>query len=311
MHKSIENDLSHLIPELQQRGIEIRSQEEIPWGVQLRLLKNSEQLVLNIYFSEKKGLSKVLGGKRESALYQELTAIIGFSERKTGAALPLHDWQHWCGSDECGKGDYFGALVVAAFAMSSSDLPRLQALGIQDSKRLKDPQIKEIAKQLYSEFPSAISCIVLKPTKYNEIYANMKSQGKNLNDLLAWQHSSVISELYARIPGLEGALVDQFSPSKKVHKLLKTKLPLLPVIERTGAEADMAVAAASIVARYQFVQTQEAMRRYYKLEFPFGANARVKKTAEEFISKYGFRRLGEAAKLHFVTTSQISQKSFL
>ncbi|HRY83745.1 MAG TPA: ribonuclease HIII [Candidatus Cloacimonadota bacterium] len=311
MHKLIENEVSHLIPDLERHGIGISSQTEIPWGLQLRLHKDAEQVVLNVYYSEKKGLSRVLGGKRESALYQELSSLLDAGRGKPAASLPLHAWQHWCGSDECGKGDYFGALVVAAFAVSQADLPRLQALGIMDSKRLSDPQIKEIAKQLYSEFPSAISCIVLKPVKYNEIYANMKSQGKNLNDLLAWQHGTVLSELKSRIPGLEGALVDQFSPSKKVQKLLKTKLPLFSVIERTGAEADIAVAAASIVARYQFVQTHEAMRRYYKLDFPFGANSKVKKTAGEFIAKYGFKRLGEAAKLHFVTTGQLSQQSFL
>lgn len=311
MHKAIETELSHLIPVLRQHGFELGQSQEIPWGVQLRLSKAGVALVLNVYFSEKKGLSRVPGGKRDSSGFRELEAILCGTAATVETGLPLHDWRHWCGSDECGKGDYFGALVVAAFAVSEQDIPRLKALGIQDSKRIKDPQIKEIAKHLYSEFPLAISCLVLKPVKYNEIYANMKSQGKNLNDLLAWQHSTVITELYNRIEGLQGALVDQFSPSKKVQRLLKPRLPLFPVIERTGAEADLAVAAASIIARYQFVQTHEALRRYYKLEFPLGASSAVKKTAEEFISKYGFRRLGEAAKLHFVTTSQLSQQSFL
>ena len=311
MHKAIDEDLSHLLPLLHQHGIMISAQQEIPWGMQLRLSKNAEQAVLNIYFSEKKGLSRVLGGSNKSALYSEIQSILGQAGTQRQEKLPLHNWKHWCGSDECGKGDYFGALVVAAFVVEQEDVPRLRELGIQDSKRIKDPQIKEIAKQLYSEFPTRIECIVLKPLKYNEIYANMKNQGKNLNDLLAWQHSSAISNLYARTPELEGALVDQFSPSKKVARLLKTKLPLFPVVERTGAEADIAVAAASIIARYQFVQTHEAMRRYYKLDFPLGASKAVKVIAEQFLVKYGFKRLGEVAKLHFVTTSQINQQSFL
>lgn len=305
MHKAIEEYLAQLLPRFAQAGISITEQQDIPYGIQLRLLRGYEVSVLNLYFSAKKGISAVIGGRKDNSLREVLEGIIYTEKQVPDQSLRMHSWQHWCGSDECGKGDYFGALVVAGFSAYAEDHDRLRKLGVRDSKSLRDQQICETAKKLYSEFGKRIVCVVLKPAKYNEIYADMKRKGQNLNDLLAWQHSRVIQDQYTRDDSLEGALVDQFSKASKVRLAVKKKLPLFPVIERTGGEADVAVAAASIIARYQFLQSHEAMSNFYHIEFPLGASSKVKKIGEEFIRQYGAERLGEVAKLHFITTSQL------
>ncbi len=305
MDKHIDEYLAGLLPELAGRGIRVSAMREIAYGVQLRLECEGDSATLNVYYSEKRGLSKVLGASSGSQLKPVLEELCRVE--KTPQA-EFHSWDIWIGSDESGKGDYFGALVVAAFAMDRQYEGELRELGVMDSKRLKDPQIKTIAMQLYARFNSRIACIVIKPPKYNEIIADMKGNRQNLNDLLAWQHSTAILELLKQNPDAQGVLVDQFSTQKKVRKLLKNREIAIPVEERTGAEADVAVAAASIIARYQLIQNREAMNRFYGINFPFGAGNNVLKPAQAFVEKYGLKRLAEVAKLHFVTSIKVQQK---
>ena len=307
MHKQIGEYLAHLLPLTAGKGIQMVGEREIPYGVQVTLQRAADTCTLNVYFSVKKGISKLLGGKKTTALYTELSCMLNVGEPPS-QHLGMHQWQSWIGSDECGKGDYFGTLVVCAFAVDGTILPALKQMGIMDSKKLRDPQIISIAKKVYQLYPQRISCITLKPLKYNEIYRSMQTQKKNLNDLLAWQHSTVILELLAKHPATEGILVDQFSNSMKVKKAIMAKDIQVPVVERHGAEADIAVATASILARYQFLQALDAQSRFYKITFPKGAGSRIPLVAKEFIKQYGFNRLGEVAKLHFVTTNQLQQK---
>lgn len=305
MDKHIEEYLSHLEPELARLGIAVSSQREIPYGWQLNLHKESARATLNIYYSVKKGLSTVLGAKPDNPLHPLLEGLLHVKPQPVG---DLHGWERWIGSDECGKGDYFGALVVAAFAMDREIEPELRALGVADSKTLSDPQIKAIARELYTRFNPRIACIVIKPLRYNEIIADMQSRKKNLNDLLAWQHGTAILDLWSRFPALEGVLADQFSPRKAVREYLRGKEFPLPVEERHHAESDPAVAAASIVARYQFLQSREAMDKHYAMKFPLGSGKNVLKPARAFAEKFGWNRLAEVAKLHFVTSRQVQQR---
>jgi ribonuclease HIII len=177
-----------------------------------------------------------------------------------------------------------------------------------DSKLLKPADIKRIAMHLYRHHPQRISCIALKPIKYNELIASLKLEGRNLNHLLAWLHGTAILDLIKKQEQMQGVLVDQFSLYKRVQSYLKTKDCPLPCIERPGAEADPAVAAASIVARYQFVQAHEALRNHYRIDFPLGASKAVIGSAVEFCTRYGFTRLNEVAKLHFVTTAKVRER---
>ena len=305
MEKKLEEYLANFLPELAKRGIRIIDQRDINYGIQLTLNKEGQQSILNIYYSEKNGLSKVIGGK-ENALKAELKELI---KEKTESANRFHSWKSWIGSDECGKGDYFGALVVAAFAMDNDMLPDLLDWGVRDSKSLTRSQINDIAQKLYSNYPSRISCIMLKPIKYNEIIAEMQTQGKNLNDLLAWQHSTAILSLLDKIPHIQGILVDQFSRRQKVTRYLKKREITIPIEEKPKAEADPAVASASIIARYQFLQHRETMNNYYGMKFPLGSGKNVVEAAKIFADKYGWNRLAEVAKLHFITSRSVGQRS--
>jgi len=299
MDKHLESALAQLLPELARHGISVASRRELAYGLQLRLERDGQAATLNIYWSLKKGISQVLAGKPNS-LQADLEKLLN---RGAPASVgDFHTWERWIGSDECGKGDYFGALVVAAFALDTEKVDEIRSLGVLDSKKLTDLQVKGIAHSLYERFSDRIACVVIKPLRYNEIMADRQSRGENLNDLLAWQHGAAIMELLGRVPLVRGVLVDQFSLHKKVSKFLKTKEIGIPVEERPKAESDPAVAAASVIARYQFLQSRQAMDRHYKMSFPLGSGKNVLPPAQAFADKYGWNRLAEVAKLHFVTS---------
>jgi ribonuclease HIII len=302
MEKHIGEYLAWLMPELARQGIEIQDQNEIDYGWQLRLNNGEHSAVLNLYYSAKKGVSKVLAGK-ENPLKAQLHQLL--QQNSESGAASFHTWERWIGSDEAGKGDYFGPLVVAAFAMEREMEADLRSLGVMDSKRLADYSIKNIAHSLYERYPKNISCVVIKPLRYNEIIADMQTRGENLNDLLAWQHGKAIMELLEQVPNIRGILVDRFSHGKKVWKLLSGKEIGIPVEERVKAESDFAVAAASIIARYQFLQAKASMNQRYGIKFPLGSGKNVLEPARAFADKFGWERLAEVAKLHFVTSREV------
>ncbi|MBM4403945.1 MAG: ribonuclease HIII [Candidatus Cloacimonetes bacterium] len=342
MNERIEEYLADLMPELGKMGIQISDEREIMYGIQLRFYSNDKtgahtpragrkEVVLNIYYSAKKGVTTIVGGDAKSKLGLDIKHLLDRIQVRH-KPLPLHQWKSWIGSDECGKGDYFGALVGCAVAIDDGMLADLRAMRVIDSKLLSDIQIKAIAGKLYQKYRQRINCLVLKPVKYNELYDSFRAQGKNLNDLLAWLHYTLIRGLaersasyafstqkaqegnapsningFAPLPELDGVIVDQFSVSSKVQRLCQQKQLGIPVMERHHAEADPAVAAASILARYQFLQAHQEMREHYQIDFPLGASGSIAQPFKEFISRYSERRLNEVVKLHFKTTAKYLQ----
>jgi ribonuclease HIII len=304
MNKKIQEYLADLLPICAKEGLQMSNEREIPYGVQLELASGEASILLNVYYSEKKGISAVINSKSGNPLKTRLEKLLNLRPRET-ETIALHNWQHWVGSDETGKGDYFGPLVVCGFYLEEKDRAKLMKLGVCDSKKLKKEQIIAIAKNLYHDFPQSIECLVLKPQKYNELYANFANQKKNLNDLLAWCHSKILDSLIKRHGKIEGVFIDQFSHGKKASALLKKLHPDMAITERPDGERDLAVAAASIIARYQLLMSFQSMSSFYKIKFPMGASGAVKVSAQDFMTQYKKERLGEVAKLHFKTTAAL------
>jgi ribonuclease HIII len=300
MHKAIQAYLADLLPLCGKEGLQFSNEKEIAYGVQLEFADGKHTILLNVYHSAKKGLSTVISAKNNNPLKPRLESCLGIQSREE--IIPQHNWQHWVGSDECGKGDFFGPLIVCGFYLDGKDKEKLLKLGVSDSKKLKKDRINTIAKQLYHDFAPNVECLVLKPKKYNELYTSFAGQGKNLNDLLAWCHSKILDNLIKRHSVIEGVFIDQFSHARKASALLKKLHPDMQIMERPDGERDLAVAAASIIARYQLLQSFQSMTRFYKLKFPMGASQSVITAGKAFIAQYGKDRLSEVAKLHFRTT---------
>jgi ribonuclease HIII len=285
---------------LKNSDIHIESAKEINYGIQYRLTSENHKISLNIYFSEKKGISYVLGGSDDNPLKNRLKKMLGMQESET---IENKKWSCWLGTDESGKGDFFGPLVCAGFICKKVMINQLKGLGVADSKVLKEQDIKRIGKALQARFQPFIEIIILQPEKYNELYKNFSEQKKKLNELLAWMHVRILKNSYQKMQ-FEGVLIDKFTSERVIKNALKD-LPKIEMILQEKAESDVAVAAASILARYHFVNQMEKMEEKFQTKFPKGANKRVIDTAREFSQKYGKNRLNEVAKLHFKTYNEI------
>jgi len=204
----------------------------------------------------------------------------------------------WIGTDESGKGDYFGPLVVAGVLVNEQNLKQLSELGIQDSKKMADSTIQKVAPKIKQV--ANFSVVIINPAKYNELY----SKFKNLNTLLAWGHARAIENILEKTP-CEYALSDKFGNESLIKNALMKNGRSITLEQRTKAEDDLAVAAASVLARDEFVNRIKKFSLEYGLNLPKGASEEVLKQARLFVSKYGIEKLGNVAKLHFKTTDKV------
>ncbi len=202
------------------------------------------------------------------------------------------------GIDESGKGDYFGPLVIAAVHVTPELEPDLRLMEVRDSKRISDGRILEMAPDI--KLVCRHSIVAIGPERYNELYKKIK----NLNRLLAWGHARALENLLEQVP-CELAIADQFGDERFVLNALQDKGKRIRLIQRTKAESDLAVAAASILARAEFLLRLKRLSDDIGLPLPKGASSQVELAGRMVVKKLGQERLGTVAKLHFKTTRTV------
>jgi ribonuclease HIII len=203
------------------------------------------------------------------------------------------------GMDESGKGDYFGPLVVSAVHVDAESETRLLELRVQDSKQMSDTYMASIAGEIRALCPS--ETIVLDPAKYNELHGKFR----NLNRLLAWAHARALESVLGRVDS-PLAIADQFGDESYLEEALQERGKRIRLEQRPRAEADVAVAAASVLARVAFVARLRALSEQVGLGLPKGASdPAILTVAQSILAKGGRAALGKVAKLHFKTTKQV------
>ena len=208
------------------------------------------------------------------------------------------------GTDESGKGDYFGPMVIAGVLIDSTTETALKELGVKDSKTLTDKRCKELAVKIRHLLPGKYEEVEILPERYNQLYEQFKDEGKNLNHLLAWGHARAIESLLQK-GTCSHAIADQFGDENYIRSKLMEKGRKLQLIQLPKGERYIAVAAASILARDRFLSRMESFRDSYKLELPKGASGTVVNAAKQFIQTNGENSLGKIAKMHHKTTRAI------
>ena len=202
------------------------------------------------------------------------------------------------GTDESGKGDYFGPLVVAGVFVPDDQEEVLLELGVKDSKRVTDKRAQKLSDLIREGYTHSL--VVIGPEKYNELYAKFK----NLNKLLAWAHSRAIENILEEVP-CSLAITDQFGDERFVINALMTKGKNIELIQRPKAEEDMAVAAASILARTEFLRRMNILSQESGVDIPKGSSPRSEEVGVELVKTHGPEILNKVAKKHFKLTQRI------
>lgn len=202
------------------------------------------------------------------------------------------------GTDESGKGDYYGPLTVAGFFLPEGQEEVLLELGIRDSKKISDNRVRELSDLIRKGYIHTI--VAIGPEKYNELYTKLR----NLNRLLAWAHSRAIENVLEEVP-CTLAVTDQFGDRAFVLNALMKKGRNIDLIQKPKAEEDLAVAAASILARAEFLRRLYFLSQELGIDLPKGASGKTEEIGVELIQKFGIGILDKVAKKHFKITDRI------
>ena len=246
--------------------------------------KNVDKIVSD--FEEYMGISTVVSSNKLFTLPTSCQSSLDLNFSK------------YIGTDESGKGDFFGPLVVAGVYVDENLSERFIELGIKDSKKLDDSTIVKLSAHIRNSAPHSI--VVIMPEKYNELYASFK----NLNKLLAWGHARSIENVLSK-QFCDFAISDKFGDEALIKNALLKNGQNIQLEQRTKGESYIGVAAASVIARAEFVKRCNELSAKYNIIFPKGASDKVISSAKDFVSQYGRENLKLVAKMHFKTIQSL------
>jgi len=224
-------------------------------------------------------------------------ARLGYEEVLSPESVAPH-----MGVDESGKGDFFGPLVIAAAYVDEAIARDLKAMNVRDSKTITtDKAMQAMARKIRTRLGARFAVVAIGPAAYNRLYPTMKS----VNRILAWGHAKAIENLLEKVPDCPRALSDQFGPEQQIQRALQQKGRRIKLEQRHRAESDVAVAAASILARSAFLTQMDKLGEKVGAKLPKGASAKVREVAAELVERHGGGIFLETAKCHFKTTDDV------
>jgi ribonuclease HIII len=247
-----------------------------------------------------KGVEEFVQFELEPKIFGE--AKLGYEEVHSPEMFEPH-----FGVDESGKGDFFGPLVIAGVYVDRGIARKLMDAHVQDSKRISsDARIRSLAEIIRKNTQGLIEVVLIGPAKYNELYEKFG----NLNKLLAWGHARVIENLLAKKPDCPRSLSDQFADARVIKESLLRHGRKIDIQQRPRAESDIAVAAASILAREAFINWLDREGKKLGIRLERGVSAGVKAAAEKLVEANGPEILYRVAKIHFRTAHAIAPAHF-
>ena len=288
----------------EKNGIYLSPYEDINYGLQFTILINESKCLIRVYESKKSGVKCDLSQIKNDENLRLIEDLLQTGSPKTeyksnmNASKSEELETELIGTDESGKGDYFGPLVIAGVYADAEIKKKLKEIGAVDSKKLSDSKIQKLAEEIVKV--CQYSVVTIGNKRYNEMYDGIK----NLNKLLAWGHARVIENLLESVD-CSNALSDQFGSPELIKNALMSKGRKINLEQRHRAEENVVVAAASILARNEYVKAMNKLSEEYHMEFPKGGSRVVVEAAREFVQSHGKENLLNVAKLHFVITEKI------
>lgn len=203
------------------------------------------------------------------------------------------------GVDESGKGDFFGPLVIAGVLTPEGIVPSLLELGVRDSKTMTDGRVAVLAERIAQL--CLFDVVVINPEKYNQLYRKIR----NLNKLLGWGHARVIENILLKAPAAT-AISDKFGHDRFILDNLQKMGKTIDIIQTVRGEQHPAVAAASVMARAEFIRRMESLSGQYDLILPKGASSLVDDAGRKLVKTHGLDVLEKVAKVHFKNFAKIT-----
>jgi ribonuclease HIII len=291
-----EHQVLRMKHDLIEQGFEVR--EKVPHafygasknGVSLTAFRNGKLLI------QGKGAHDFIVFYLEPVLLKEVS--LGYEEILDPSIAEAR-----IGVDESGKGDYFGPLIIASVYVDKPIARRMLDLGVADSKQLTAKRIEEMADMIKNEATHSI--VAIGPEKYNALYEKIG----NLNRLLAWGHARALENVLIKKSTCKKAILDKFADKSVLNLALMKRGKKIDIAFRVKAESDVAVAAASVLARSEFCARLHKLEEEFKATFPKGGGADVEKKAKQFVSTHGVESLAKVAKLHFKISKKVILES--
>ncbi len=274
------------------------------YNFEISITRGKDKLKLLVYFG-KKGISTILQGNKETKLYAEIYGMVYGSSLDQKSFFEIEEPDSYIGTDESGKGDYFGPLVISGVYVDPDSLRKFKKLGVKDSKELSDNVIRKFAEVIRNTSGVQYEIINIIPSSYNKLYAKIG----NVNRILGWGHAKVLENLLERCPAVE-AISDKFGDESLINDALQSKGKRIILHQFTKAERFTAVAAASILARDKFNSWFDDRKRETNIDLLKGASAEVEKLAAGLIAQKGKEYLADLVKLHFKTTTKIIRSNY-
>lgn len=300
--------------ELPRQNIAIKEEVPVQYGLKLCCEKGDQAFNIVLYASSKRvGTRVVIEGKAGDLTNQveKLLSQIAAGANRGQAPQTINvqrpvkqipTFSCHIGTDESGKGDYFGPLVVAGVYVDKNLEEILATLGVADSKKNTDKRNSQLAAEIKQVLqPHQYDIVTISPYKYNQLY---EKTGRNLNNLLAWAHARVIENLLQKNP-CQNIVVDQFGSEAQLKRRLMELARGTELFVTPQGERDVAVAAASILARSQYLNSLQALSREAGVALEKGASVAVGRGAKLLVKQQGAEKLGYFAKLHFKTTEKV------
>ena len=276
-------------------------------GEYILFFGQKDDFSITVYTSKKGDSFKVffLGDNalKEAKRWDENAEVMQPKQKNAPAKACWEVLDTQIGSDEVGTGDFFGPICVCAAYVRKSDIKRLKELGVDDSKRLNDDQIRKLGKILIEEFE--YSQLSLNNEKYNELV----DKNMNMNEMKAKMHNRVLLNLQKKHPQVKNKLIDQFLKEESYYKYLKDEKQVVKdiVFKTKGESYFPSVAVGSIIARYSFIQHMDVLNKKYGVKIPYGASKKVTEFAKNFAEKFGYSELDKIIKKNFVNYSDLTK----
>jgi ribonuclease HIII len=253
-----------------------------------------------------KTLTMIIQGSGCRDVYQEICSLLHLEQENVEEKSKTVEVNlSVIGTDEVGTGDFFGPIVVAGAFVPKNKILLLMRLGIRDSKQMSDERIKHLAPKLIQELKHSV--LVLDNIKYNYL---TRIQHYNMNKLKALLHNNVINNLLHKVEGYDQIIIDAFTTREKYFEYLQDEKKVIENVElvEKGESKYIAVAAASVIARYYFLQELEKLSKDVGFDLPKGAGSKVDLAISKILKDQSERYLDVISKTNFKNLEKTKRK---